>query len=49
VLAAEGVTSPDGRVLGKMANSERAGFFVGRNVPGNKEQPIFEGGVRYFK
>jgi phosphoribosylformylglycinamidine synthase len=49
VLAAEGVTSPDGRVLGKMAHSERAGFFVGKNVPGNKEQPVFEGGVRYFR
>ncbi|MCL2003472.1 MAG: phosphoribosylformylglycinamidine synthase [Oscillospiraceae bacterium] len=48
-LAAEGVTSPDGRVLGKMAHSERTGFFVGKNVPGNKEQPIFEGGVRYFR
>jgi phosphoribosylformylglycinamidine synthase len=49
VLAAEGVTSPDGRVLGKMAHSERSGFFVGKNIPGNKEQPIFEGGVRYFR
>ncbi|MDR0326254.1 MAG: phosphoribosylformylglycinamidine synthase [Oscillospiraceae bacterium] len=49
VLAAEGVTSPDGRVLGKMAHSERAGFYVGKNIPGNKQQPIFEGGVRYFR
>jgi phosphoribosylformylglycinamidine synthase len=49
VLAAEGVTSPDGRVLGKMAHSERTGFFVGKNIPGNKEQPVFEGGVRYFR
>jgi phosphoribosylformylglycinamidine synthase len=36
-------------VLGKMAHPERAGFFVGKNVPGNKEQPVFEGGVRYFR
>ncbi|MDR1693476.1 MAG: phosphoribosylformylglycinamidine synthase [Oscillospiraceae bacterium] len=48
-LAAEGITSPDGRVLGKMAHSERAGFYVGKNVAGNKQQPIFEGGVRYFR
>jgi phosphoribosylformylglycinamidine synthase len=48
-LAIEGVTSPDGRVMGKLAHSERAGFFIGKNVPGNKEQPVFEGGVRYFR
>ncbi|MDR1668475.1 MAG: phosphoribosylformylglycinamidine synthase [Oscillospiraceae bacterium] len=48
-LAIEGVTSPDGRVLGKMAHSERAGFYVGKNIPGNKQQPVFEGGVRYFR
>ncbi|MDR0293032.1 MAG: phosphoribosylformylglycinamidine synthase subunit PurQ [Oscillospiraceae bacterium] len=49
MLAAEGITSLDGRVLGKMAHPERAGFYVGKNVPGNKQQPVFEGGVRYFR
>ena len=49
MMAIEGVTSPDGRILGKMAHSERAGFYVGKNIPGNKQQPIFEGGVRYFR
>ncbi len=49
MLAIEGVTSPDGRVLGKMGHSERAGFYVGKNIPGSKQQPIFEGGVRYFR
>jgi phosphoribosylformylglycinamidine synthase len=48
-LAAEGVTSPDGRILGKIAHPERAGFYIGKNIPGNKAQPIFEGGVRYFR
>jgi phosphoribosylformylglycinamidine synthase len=47
--AIEGITSPDGRVLGKMAHSERIGSGVAVNVPGNKYQPIFEGGIRYFK
>ncbi len=46
--AIEGITSPDGRVLGKMAHSERTGTGVAVNVPGNKYQPIFEGGIRYF-
>jgi phosphoribosylformylglycinamidine synthase len=49
VLAAEGITSPDGRILGKMAHPERAGFYIGKNIPGNKQQPVFEGGVRYFR
>ena len=47
--AVEGITSADGRVLGKMAHSERAGAGIGKNVPGDKEQHIFENGVRYFK
>lgn len=47
--AIEGITSPDGRVLGKMAHSERKGDFVCINVPGEKDQGIFEAGVRYFK
>ena len=48
-LAIEGITSPDGRVLGKMGHSERAGIDLYKNVDGNRFQPIFEGGVAYFK
>ncbi|KXB61489.1 phosphoribosylformylglycinamidine synthase [Olsenella sp. DNF00959] len=49
VLAIEGITSPDGRIFGKMGHSERytQGNFA--NVPGNHYQPLFEGGVEYFK
>ena len=47
--AIEGITSPDGRVLGKMGHSERIGFDVCKNVTGIKDQGIFENGVRYFK
>ena len=46
--AIEGITSPDGRVLGKMGHSERIGSNVAKNVPGEKEQKIFEAGVEYF-
>ena len=49
VWAIEGITSPDGRVLGKMGHSERSGANVAKNVFGNTFQPIFEGGVEYFK
>ncbi|WP_110953654.1 phosphoribosylformylglycinamidine synthase [Anaerosinus massiliensis] len=49
VEAIEGITSPDGRVFGKMGHSERIGASVGRNVPGNKDQQIFEAGIRYYK
>ena len=49
MLAIEGITSPDGRVLGKMGHTERAGEFVGKNIYGNKYQPIFQAGVDYFK
>ena len=48
MLSIEGITSPDGRVLGKMGHSERTGENVYRNVPGDKFQPLFEGGVEYF-
>ena len=48
MLAIEGITSPDGRVLGKMGHTERAGANLYKNVPGNLYQPIFEAGVRYF-
>ena len=49
VLAIEGITSPDGRVFGKMGHSERSGELLYKNVTGDKYQPIFEGGVNYFK
>ena len=45
----EGIFSPDGRVFGKMAHLERRGLYVGRNIPGNKHQPLFESGAEYFK
>ncbi|BCN30171.1 phosphoribosylformylglycinamidine synthase [Anaeromicropila herbilytica] len=47
--AIEGITSPDGRVLGKMAHSERIGKAVAMNIYGNQNQYIFESGVEYFK
>ncbi|HHU63622.1 MAG TPA: phosphoribosylformylglycinamidine synthase [Clostridiales bacterium] len=46
--AVEGITSPDGRVLGKMGHSERIDKNVAVNVPGQKDQGIFRAGVRYF-
>ena len=49
LLAIEGITSPDGRVFGKMGHSERSGEYLYKNVTGDKYQPIFEGGVDYFK
>nr|WP_319487352.1 phosphoribosylformylglycinamidine synthase [uncultured Caproiciproducens sp.] len=49
VCAVEGITSPDGRILGKMAHSERRGKDLYANVPGEKDQMIFESGVKYFK
>jgi phosphoribosylformylglycinamidine synthase len=48
-FAIEAISSPDGRVLGKMAHSERCGKNVHINIPGNKKQRIFEAGVLYFK
>ncbi len=48
-FAVEGMTSPDGRVLGKMGHTERSGENLYKNVPGNKYQPLFEGGVDYFR
>ncbi len=47
--AIEGITSPDGRVLGKMAHSERIGDGVAINIYGNQNQHIFESGVAYYK
>jgi phosphoribosylformylglycinamidine synthase len=48
-FAIEGLTSPDGRILGKMAHSERRGPYVHINIPGNKVQRLFEAGVSYFR
>lgn len=47
--AIEGITSPDGRILGKMAHSERRGDGVAVNISGNQNQYVFESGVEYFK
>ncbi len=47
-LAVEGITSPDGRILGKMAHSERRGDAVARNIYGEQDMKIFEAGVEYF-
>lgn len=46
--AIEGITSPDGRILGKMGHTERSGYGLYKNVPGNTYQPLIEGGVSYF-
>ena len=46
--AVEGITSPDGRILGKMGHSERVGTNVAKNIEGNKDQKLFEAGVSYF-
>ena len=48
-MAIEGITSPDGRVLGKMAHSERRGESVAINIYGEQDLKIFESGVKYFK
>jgi phosphoribosylformylglycinamidine synthase len=47
--AVEGITSPDGRIFGKMAHSERISPNVYINVPGEKEQQLFNSGIKYFK
>ena len=49
MLGIEGITSPDGRVLGKMGHSERIGDNLYKNIPGNFNQKIFESGVEYFR
>ena len=48
INAVEGITSPDGRVLGKMGHSERIGTNLYKNVPGEKDQKIFQAGIEYF-
>ncbi|MFW6273988.1 MAG: phosphoribosylformylglycinamidine synthase, partial [Halanaerobium sp.] len=47
--AVEAITSPDGRVLGKMGHSERIGKNVAKNISGKKDQKLFKAGVDYFK
>ena len=49
IFAIEGITSPDGRVLGKMGHSERIGKNLYRNVPGQYDIQLFENAVKYFK
>ena len=48
MMAIEGITSPDGRIMGKMGHTERAANGLYLNVPGNTFQPLIEGGVSYF-
>ena len=49
ILAVEGMTSPDGRVFGKMGHAERIGQGLYKNVPGNYDMKIFASAVKYFK
>ena len=49
MMGIEGITSPDGRILGKMAHSERTGTNLYKNMEGNFEQGLFKSGVNYFK
>jgi len=49
MYAIEGITSPDGRVFGKMAHTERYSTGLMKNIKGNKDQPILKAGVKYFK
>ena len=48
LYAIEGITSPCGKVFGKMGHTERRGNHVGKNITGNKHQPLFKAGVEYF-
>jgi phosphoribosylformylglycinamidine synthase len=47
-FAIEGITSPDGRILGRMGHAERCGSYAHINIPGSKRQNIFKAGVGYF-
>ncbi|MGL4337150.1 MAG: phosphoribosylformylglycinamidine synthase subunit PurQ, partial [Turicibacter sp.] len=49
IAAIEGITSPDGKIFGKMGHSERMGDQIFKNIPGNYDQKIFVDGVKYFK
>ena len=48
-MAIEGIVSSNGRVLGKMAHSERQGENRNKNIYGEMDQKLFEAGVNYFK
>jgi phosphoribosylformylglycinamidine synthase len=48
IAAVEGITSPDGRVFGRMAHFERSGPLLYRNVPGDMQNTMFRGAVDYF-
>ena len=45
----EGITSPDGRVLGKMGHSERTYREILKNIPGRKDQKLFQSGINYYR
>jgi phosphoribosylformylglycinamidine synthase len=49
LYAIEGITSPDGRVFGKMGHSERIGDGLYKNVPGNYDNRMFEAAIRYYQ
>ena len=49
MMAIEGITSPDGRILGKMAHSERRDRSVAQNIYGEQDLKIFESGVAFFR
>ena len=49
LYAVEGITSPDGRVFGKMGHAERVGRDLYKNVPGDYNIRMFEAAVRYFR
>ena len=48
-FAIEGITSPDGRVFGKMGHAERIGYSLYKNVPGNYDIRMFEAAKKYFE
>jgi phosphoribosylformylglycinamidine synthase len=48
IYAVEGITSIDGRILGKMGHSERIGTNIYKNIPGKYDQKLFKSGVKYF-
>ncbi|ENK1242610.1 phosphoribosylformylglycinamidine synthase [Clostridium botulinum] len=49
IFAVEGICSPDGRILGKMAHSERISYGTLKNISGNKNQKIFDAGIKYYR
>ena len=49
VWAVEGITSPDGRVIGKMGHSERIGQYLYKNIDGEFDMGLFESAVKYYK